>query len=144
MIRSPKTVPWGQHLVLDMNGCNNERLANKENIINWTKELVEAIDMVAYGEPVIEHFATHSHEAAGYTLVQLIETSAISAHFAENIGQAYIDIFSCKSFDNKVARKICENYFEPEIIKQSVLMRGFFEDKQEKSSQPGESCVQVA
>ena len=90
--------PWGQHLVLDFNGCPKELLADKENILNWSKELVKAIDMVAYGEPIIEHFATHSHEAAGYTLLQMIETSNIAAHFAENIGQVYIDVFSCKAF----------------------------------------------
>ena len=49
--------PWGQHLVLDFNGCPKELLADKENILNWSKELVKAIDMVAYGEPVVEHFA---------------------------------------------------------------------------------------
>ena len=87
--------PWGQHLVLDFNGCPKELLADKENILNWSKELVQAIDMVAYGEPIIEHFATHSHEAAGYTLLQMIETSNVAAHFAENIGQVYIDVFSC-------------------------------------------------
>ena len=45
--------------------------------------LVQAIGMRPYGEPVIEHFATHSHDAAGFTLVQLIETSNICAHCAE-------------------------------------------------------------
>ena len=144
MIHLQNTVPWGQHLILDMNGCNQELLANKQNIIQWTQELIKAIDMVAYGEPVIEHFATHSHEAAGYTMVQLIETSAISAHFAENIGQVYIDIFSCKSFDNKIAREICEKYFEPALINQNVLMRGMFEKTQSITSETGESHVQVA
>lgn len=91
--------PWGQHLVLDFNGCPKKLLADKENILNWSKELVCAIDMVAYGELVIEHFSTHSREAAGYTLLQMIETSNIAAHFAENIGQVYIDAFSCKPFD---------------------------------------------
>ena len=73
--------PWGQHLVLDFNGCPKELLSDKKNILKWNKELVEAIDMVAYGGPIIEHFASHSLEAEGYTLLQMIETSNISAHF---------------------------------------------------------------
>ena len=117
--------PWGQHLVLDLNGCPHELLACKDNIVKWTKELVEAIDMVAYGEPMVEHFATHSHEAAGYTMLQLIETSNIAAHFAENIGQAYIDIFSCKEFDNQVAIDVCKTYFAPKEINQHSIQRGF-------------------
>jgi len=121
---------WGQHLVLDFNGCPRELLACKENILAWTKELVEAIDMVAYGEPIIEHFATHSHEAAGYTLLQMIETSAIAAHFAENIGQVYIDIFSCKRFDNNVALELCKKYYQPTQVNMTPLSRGLFQEEQ--------------
>ena len=117
--------PWGQHLVLDFNGCPKELLEDKENILNWSKELVHAIDMVAYGDPVIEHFATHSHEAAGYTLLQMIETSNIAAHFAENIGQVYIDVFSCKAFDVEVALGICKKYFKPTQANMHNMDRGF-------------------
>ena len=122
--------PWGQHLVLDFNGCPKELLADKENILNWNKELVQAIDMVAYGEPVVEHFATHSHEAAGYTLLQMIETSNIAAHFAENIGQVYIDVFSCKAFDVEVALGICKKYFNPTQANISNMDRGFHKANQ--------------
>ena len=122
--------PWGQHLVLDFNGCPKELLADKENILNWSKELVQAIDMIAYGEPVVEHFATHSHEAAGYTLLQMIETSNIAAHFAENIGQVYIDVFSCKAFDVEAALGICKKYFKPTQANIHNMDRGFHQANQ--------------
>ena len=122
---NPTRAPWGQHLVLDFNGCPKELLADKENILNWSKELVKAIDMVAYGEPIIEHFATHSHEAAGYTLLQMIETSNIAAHFAENIGQVYIDVFSCKAFDAELALGVCKKYFNPSQANMHNMDRGF-------------------
>ncbi len=115
---------WGQHLVLDLSGCPKEKLTDGEHIKNWTKELVEAIDMVAYGEPLLEHFATHDAKTGGYTLVQLIETSNICAHFAENRGEAYIDIFSCKTFDEAVAKEVCQRYFEPTGCKTHSLVRG--------------------
>lgn len=118
--------PWGQHLVLDFDGCPAALLKCKDNIVNWSHELVKAIDMVAYGDPIIEHFATHSHEAAGYTLLQMIETSNIAAHFAENTGQVYIDIFSCKAFDNDVALAVCEKYFQPQTVNQTTINRGIF------------------
>ena len=122
---NPTRAPWGQHLALDFNGCPKELLANKENIMNWSKELVKTIDMVAYGEPIIEHFATHSHEAAGYTLLQMIETSNIAAHFAENIGQVYIDVFSCKAFDAELALGVCKKYFNPTQANMHNMDRGF-------------------
>ena len=116
--------PWGHHLVLDLSGCPNNLISSKENIVTWVKELVEKIGMKAHGEPLLEHFATHSHDAAGYTMLQLIETSNISAHFAENIGQVYIDIFSCKEFDAEIAVDVCSQYFSPKQINKTPLVRG--------------------
>jgi len=106
---------WGQHLILDMGGCNGN-IALKESIRAFVAELVDAIDMVAYGEPIIEHFATHSQEAAGYSLVQLIETSAISAHFSDHNRDVYLDVFSCKSFDSNRVVQVVDKYFEPKSI----------------------------
>jgi formylglycine-generating enzyme required for sulfatase activity len=48
---------WGQHLVLDLSGCPKNLLTDGDNIKKWSKELVSAIDMTAYGEPLLEHFA---------------------------------------------------------------------------------------
>ncbi len=117
---------WGQHLVLDLAGCPRNLLTSADNIRAWVLELVDAIKMKAYGEPILEHFATHSFDAAGYTLLQLIETSNICAHFAENKGQIYIDIFSCARFDNEVAINVCRKYFQPETVESTVLERGRF------------------
>ena len=77
--------------------------------------------MVAYGEPQIIHFGTG--ERAGYTLVQLIETSNICAHFAEHDNKAFIDVFSCKDFDPKIAEEIINNFFQPHNITTTVLER---------------------
>lgn len=118
--------PWGQHLILDFAGCPRNLLIDPAHLRAWVVELVDAIKMKAYGEPAIEHFATDCFETAGYTVVQLIETSNICAHFAENLGQIYIDIFSCKTFDNEVAQELCARYFEPTTIKATALDRGVF------------------
>lgn len=106
---------WGQHLILDMADCN-ENISRKESLRSFVTELVDAIDMVAYGEPIVEHFATHSQEAAGYSLVQLIETSAISAHFSDHNRDVYLDVFSCKPFDNDIVVQVADKYFEPKNI----------------------------
>ena len=80
--------------------------------------------MVAYGEPLIVHFAEHSYEAAGYSLVQLIETSAIMGHFSDNNRDAYLDIFSCKSIDKDTAIQVVEKHFAPQQIRAVFLERG--------------------
>ena len=58
---------------------------------------------MAGGEQVGCHRAAHVPQAAGYSLVQLIETSAITGHFCDASGDAYLDIFSCKDFDPATA-----------------------------------------
>jgi S-adenosylmethionine decarboxylase len=114
--------PWGQHLILDIAGCNDN--VRKESAIKaFVKELVSSIDMEAYGEPIMKHFAVHLKDAAGYSMVQLIETSSITGHFSDNNEDAYLDIFSCKAFDNNKAVKVVEKYFEPESIHMISLMR---------------------
>ena len=60
----------------------------------------------------------------GYTLVQLIETSNITAHFAEEDNSVYFDLFSCKSFSTADAKEVFVHYFEPESVSVRVLTRG--------------------
>jgi S-adenosylmethionine/arginine decarboxylase-like enzyme len=79
--------------------------------------------MKAYGAPLLEHFAEHLPEAAGYSLVQLIETSAITRHFCDRSGDAYIDIFSCKDFQAELAVEVIRAAFRPEHINFMTLMR---------------------
>ncbi len=113
---------WGQHLILDIAGCNDS--ISKETAIRaFIRELVDAIDMVAYGEPVIQHFAEHVPDAAGFSLVQLIETSAVTGHFSDNNRDAYLDIFSCKAFDNDKAIAVTDKHFKPKSIHMLSLAR---------------------
>lgn len=100
---------WGYHLTLDVGGCDLGKITDPKNIENFAKQLVKDIDMVAYGEPQIVNFG--SGNKAGYTLVQLIETSNICAHFVNESQTMYLDVFSCKDFDPSVVDKLVYEYF---------------------------------
>ncbi len=113
---------WGQHLILDIAGCN-DNICEETAIRLFVKELLDAIDMVAYGEPIIKHFAEHVPDAAGYSMVQLIETSAVTGHFSDKNRDAYLDIFSCKPFDNEKAIAVTEKHFEPASTHMLTLTR---------------------
>ena len=112
---------WGYHLILD---CKSGReIRSKEDVWAFVIQRVEEIDMVAYGQPMIEHFATHDDEKAGWSLVQLIETSSITGHFVDKNGDFYIDVFSCKEFDIDKTIDFVSNYLQPKNIKQTYLLR---------------------
>jgi len=50
---------WGYHLLLDCTAGDKSRISSRYNIDAFIKELVVRIDMVAFGAPWIESFATH-------------------------------------------------------------------------------------
>ena len=112
---------WGQELQLDCGVCNPESIRDPLLIKAFARDLVKAIDMVAYGDPVVVHFGTE--DKMGYTLVQLIETSNITAHFSEDTSSAFINVFSCKPFDKLIVREVVKNYFEPEVILMNMVDR---------------------
>ena len=116
---------WGYHLILDCADCNVEAINDYDTIYNFTKQLVKDIDMVAYGEPQIVSFG--SGNKAGYTLVQLIETSNICAHFVPDDlagGNAmYLDVFSCKPYDPNIVIELVAKYFKANSIRPNYLTR---------------------
>ena len=115
---------WGMHLIIDMENCDKKLIQDKNNIYKFSKKLVNTIEMVPFGEPIIEYFATDNPKASGFSLIQLIETSNICAHFADNSQSAFLDVFSCKPFIPDDAIKIAKNFFTPEIINSKVILRG--------------------
>jgi S-adenosylmethionine/arginine decarboxylase-like enzyme len=114
---------WGYHLLLDCTAGDKGLIGSKENIHNFIKELVVAIDMVAFGEPWIERFATHSADKAGISFCQMIETSNITGHFCDNDGNFYIDVFSCKPFTNETVIETVDKYFKPEKVRMHYISR---------------------
>lgn len=116
---------WGFHLMLDCAELDGNAINDGVNIYNFAKQLVKDIDMVAYGEPQIVNFG--SGNKAGYTLVQLIETSNICAHFVPDDGMGgnamYLDVFSCKEYDDQVVINLVKKYFGAKYIRPNYLTR---------------------
>jgi S-adenosylmethionine decarboxylase len=112
---------WGWHAIIDAAGCDLDKMTSYDNVYNFAKQLVEDIDMVAYGEPQIVNFG--SGDKAGFTLVQLIETSNICAHFANENREIYLDVFSCKPFDEKMVEELVAKYFDCKSVRRAFIKR---------------------
>lgn len=106
-----KPAPWGWHLVLNLYDCNRDRIQSAEVIRAFVINLCDLIEMRRFGEPTIVNFGDDPR-VTGYSLIQLIETSNICAHFADQSCAAYIDIFSCQEFDPEVAVSFCIAAFQ--------------------------------
>lgn len=106
-----KPVPWGWHLVLNLYDCSLEKIQSAEVIREYVINLCDLIEMRRFGEPTIVNFGDDPR-VTGYSLVQLIETSNICAHFADQTRAVYLDIFSCKQFDPESAARFTMEVFQ--------------------------------
>ena len=66
--------------------------------------------MKPFGETLLAHFGK-DEAIAGYSMVQLIETSLISAHFANHTNTTYLDLFSCRPYDPDVVAEFARRFF---------------------------------
>lgn len=114
---------WGFHFIADCGGCDQRLMSDRENVEHWIKKLVKDIDMQPIGEPRIEYTAAEFPDKAGFTVVQVIVTSSIVAHFVDGLGQIYLDVFSCKTFDPSVVERSVQESFGAEKIRKFFLTR---------------------
>jgi S-adenosylmethionine/arginine decarboxylase-like enzyme len=100
---------WGLCTAVDLQDCNPELIRDADSIKRYVVELCELIGMKRFGECQVVNFG--EGRVAGYSMVQLISTSLISGHFANDTNHAYLDIFSCKGYDPAVVESFSKEFF---------------------------------
>jgi S-adenosylmethionine/arginine decarboxylase-like enzyme len=114
---------WGLAMSLDLFDCNPSTIRDGDEIKRYLVELCELIDMKRFGEPLIVRFGANP-VVQGYSAVQLIETSCISGHFAEDSDSVYMDVFSCKFYEQKAVIEFTEKFFGAKSFKANIVLRG--------------------
>lgn len=103
---------YGQELTLDLYDCDLATISSGKKIKEFVIELCDkVIKMKRYGKALIPHFGHDNPITSGYSLVQLIETSNVTAHFSEFKKAVYLNIFSCAWFDPVKTKKYCMKFF---------------------------------
>ncbi len=93
-----------------MHGCDKTLLKDSQAIKKFVKELCVIINMKRVGPTMVKRFG-HKN-LRGNSMMQFIETSSIVGHFDEIWDRAFIDVFSCKTFDPKIAGKFAKEFFK--------------------------------
>jgi S-adenosylmethionine/arginine decarboxylase-like enzyme len=101
---------WGLLASIDLHGCDGALIRNAEAIKRFVVELCERIDMKRFGECTVVNFG-EDEVVAGYSMFQLIETSNIAAHFANQTNTTYLDLFSCKYFNPCEVSEFAKEFF---------------------------------
>lgn len=111
---------YGKHLILTAQGCN-DNLLSEATIGDWITELVDHIDMQAFGEPLVARFGEGIE--TGISAVQLIYTSAIVIHTNDQSREMYLDVFSCKGFSEDDVIAHLNATFAPTAVNFQILYR---------------------
>jgi len=101
---------WGVAASIDIYNCNPDTIRDAEKIRQFVIELCDLIEMKRFGETQIVNFG-EDERVAGYSMTQLIETSLISAHFANLTNTTYLDVFSCKPYDPDIVCDFARKFF---------------------------------
>lgn len=113
---------WGLLLSIDAKNCNAEAIRSQSKIEDYVIKLCDLIEVKRFNDPIIVHFG-EDKRVAGYSLVQLIETSLVSGHFANEYNIAYIDIFSCKLYNPHIAAQFTAQHFESTDVNTTICFR---------------------
>lgn len=101
---------WGLACSFDIYDCDPDTIRDADAIKRFVYELCELIEMKRFGDCVVVNFG-EDERVAGFSMTQLIETSLISAHFANASNATYLDVFSCKPYDPAVVEEFAVNFF---------------------------------
>ena len=107
---------YGIELILDLHDCDESKFT-RDSITEYFERLCVLIDMQREAlhfwddEGVPEEDKQTSPHTQGTSAVQFILTSSIVIHTLDQLRAVYINIFSCKEYDPKVAEKFSVEWF---------------------------------
>ena len=91
-------------------------------IKHFVNELCDLIKMKRFGETQVVRFGADPR-VTGFSMTQLIETSLVSAHFADNSRAIYLDVFSCAPYDAHEAAAFAARFFKAQHCTVQVVER---------------------
>lgn len=114
---------YGPHLLGDLDGCLPSLMRDGEFIYRFMQGLVDEIGLVPIGSPHLDLYTGPHKEWDGFSATVHIQTSHVTAHFFA-FGYVFLDIFSCKPFDQDRAKRWIEDRLRPERSEWLSMERG--------------------
>lgn len=119
---------YGKELIIDLHNCNPDRFTRKY-IRNYFKKLCDLIDMerdkLCWWDDLHtpeEEKETEPH-LVGTSAVQFITTSNVVIHTLDILKRVYLNVFTCKDFEEQVVLDFTEEWFEGTIKHWEIIRR---------------------
>ena len=112
------------HLTIDGFGANPEKLASEELVRGLLDHLPERIGMTKIAAPHVQRYVGQKPEDWGVSGFVLIAESHIAVHTFPHHRYIWVDVFSCKGFDEQPALDVVTDAFELQDARTKILDRG--------------------
>ncbi len=119
---------YGKELILDLHDCNSN-LFNRNDIRKYFNKVCDLIQMekckLCWWDDLYtpeEEKETDIH-LVGTSAIQFIKTSNITIHALDILKRLYLNLFSCKNYDENIVMKYTEEWFEGKIVNKKVIQR---------------------
>lgn len=119
---------YGKEVIIDLHKCNPS-LFTRKSIRNYFKELCSLIDMkrekLCWWDDLYTPEGEKQKEdhLVGTSAVQFILTSNITIHTLDKLCKVFINVFSCKDFDEVKAAAFSKKWFEGVVVNSQVIKR---------------------
>lgn len=119
---------YGKEIIIDMHECDSKMFTRK-HIRNYFKKICDLIDMERCKLCWWDDLYTPENEKetephlVGTTAIQFIKTSNITIHTLDILRSVYLNIFSCKDFDEQIVMRFSEKWFEGNIVNKKIIWR---------------------
>lgn len=119
---------YGKELIIDLHNCKVAQF-NRKSIRKYLKGMCEILDMkrekLCWWDDL--HTAPEEKETeahlVGTSVVQFIKTSNITIHTLDLLGKVFINVFSCKEFNEDKVVKFSKYWFDGELASRTVIRR---------------------
>ncbi|WP_051957817.1 adenosylmethionine decarboxylase [Desulfobacter vibrioformis] len=116
------TNPWGLSTSVDVYDCSPDMINDPGHIKNFVFGLCGLLG-IENKQNSSEVYYDENKTSAGFSMTRSIETSGISGHFAHATHTAYLDIFSCNSYEPRELAEFSLLYFRGSHYKMQVALR---------------------
>ncbi len=120
--------PYGKELILDLHECDVNTFT-RESIGAFFDVLCTSIGMKVEDrhfwddEGLAPEECQTNPKTCGVSAVQFILTSTIVVHSLTKLRKVYINVFSCKDFDQSEALKLAVKWFGSNLYNDTVVVR---------------------
>ncbi len=117
---------FGEHLMIDGYGGNDELLNSKELVLSCLSGLLDKMGMKKLAEPVVYYAQGNDiKDPGGWTGVVVIEESHISIHTFPKRGFVSIDVYTCRNgMDTEFITQFFRDAFLLKELEVNFLKRG--------------------